>query len=370
MKTFVVFNYIALPYSEWTPEEQHAWSSAKTLGNVFDAHGAAASWSPHTQHKVELTVGRFLKWLLVQGHTDQFCVPAHIDEATLRAYLDFLSPRICAVSVHMYFADLLKYCRVTWPEADRSALVAAERNLRWRATPSRNKSAKIVGVGTLLDLGHELQKLGREQIDMRPIHGALLVRDGFAIRFLALRPLRIRAFGSLLLGQHLKQVGDTWHIAAPSELSKNKQTWEGPFPEALHGDLDYFLEVVRPILMSHRKSKDSKHKREVAHSALWVSRSGQAIPYKELGAAIAKRTKARFGFRIGPHLFRDCAATYVATHSGGDVGIVKSLLGHSTLRTAERHYNQASQYDAARKFDAAMGHSVACPNDQNRRNLR
>lgn len=352
-------SYTALPFSEWATDEQKAWLSAKAPGNVFDGRGPAAAWSHHTKKKVELTVGRFLKWLLVGRRVEKPGVPSSLDRATLQAYLAFLQPRVSPVSVHMYINDLRRYTRASWPEADRSVLNTLERNLRWRATPSRNKRAKIVDLNTLVDLGRDLQDIGRAQIHAHPVRGAILVRDGMAISLLALRPLRIRAFGSLQIGHHLKQIGDEWFILIRPDLSKTMQHWEGPFPNVLRADLEYYMEVARPTLLTYQSRRPWVKEKAKAGSELWVGRNGQALPYKALGAAIAKRTKERFGVRIGPHMFRDCAATYVAIHSGKDVGTIKSILGHSTLRTAEQYYNQASQYDAARKYHDTMSNNKA-----------
>lgn len=344
----------ALPFSEWAIDEQKAWLSAKAPGRVLDGRGPAAAWGQHTRKKVELTVGRFLKWLLVGKGVEIPGMPGNINERTLRAYLAFLRLRVSPVSVHMYINDLRRYCRVSWPDADRSVLNTLERNLRWHATPSRNKSAKIVDLSALVDLGQALLIAGRAQIDTHPVRGAVLVRDGLAINLLALRPLRIRAFGSLQIGRELKQIGSNWHISIPPELSKTKQHWEGPFPESLLADLEYYLDVARPTLLTHQSRKRKAKERTKAQAEFWVGRCGQPLHYKVLAEVIANRTAKHFGFRIGPHMFRDCAATYVALYSGEDVGILKSLLGHSTLRTSERHYNQATQFDAAKKFHKAM----------------
>ena len=49
-----------------------------------------------------------------------------------------------------------------------------------------------------------------------------------------------------------------------------------------------------------------------------------------------------------PHLFRDCAATTVATADPEHVGMIASLLGHTNGRTSEAYYNQAKCIEAAR----------------------
>ena len=53
---------------------------------------------------------------------------------------------------------------------------------------------------------------------------------------------------------------------------------------------------------------------------------------------------------VHPHLFRDCAATSIATSDPEHVRIILSVLQHSTLRTSERHYNHARGIQATGKM--------------------
>jgi hypothetical protein len=56
---------------------------------------------------------------------------------------------------------------------------------------------------------------------------------------------------------------------------------------------------------------------------------------------------------INPHLFRDCAATTIATEDPGHIGIASRLLGHASIRTTDRHYRQANSINASRHYEAA-----------------
>ena len=51
-----------------------------------------------------------------------------------------------------------------------------------------------------------------------------------------------------------------------------------------------------------------------------------------------------------PHLFRDAAATSIAIHDPEHVTNIMPVLGHSTLTTCERHYNQAQGLEAGRRW--------------------
>jgi len=65
---------------------------------------------------------------------------------------------------------------------------------------------------------------------------------------------------------------------------------------------------------------------------------------------IAGLTRTRFGHVVNPHLFRDIAATSIAVEDPGHVRIIRSVLGHSTLRSGERHYVHARTLEASRRF--------------------
>ncbi len=61
-------------------------------------------------------------------------------------------------------------------------------------------------------------------------------------------------------------------------------------------------------------------------------------------------TQALFGHVINLHLFRDSAATSTAIEDPEHVHIVRSILGHSTLRSGERHYIHARMLEASRRY--------------------
>jgi integrase len=65
-------------------------------------------------------------------------------------------------------------------------------------------------------------------------------------------------------------------------------------------------------------------------------------------------TGAALGQRINPHLFRDCAATSLAIDDPVHIGIASRLLGHRSLSTTERYYNQARAVEACRQSQALL----------------
>ena len=57
-------------------------------------------------------------------------------------------------------------------------------------------------------------------------------------------------------------------------------------------------------------------------------------------------TERVFGVRINPHLLRDCAASALATDDPGHILAAGRLLGHASLDTTNRHYNQSQMISA------------------------
>lgn len=174
-------------------------------------------------------------------------------------------------------------------------------------------------------------------------------RDGLAIAFLALRPLRIRAFASLQLGTNLVKIDEGWKVIVPPALSKTKRDWEAGFPHRLAPALDQYLDHIRPEMTKLRGRWYSDPGR-----ALWISNDGSALRPKALGEAITRRTTEAFGRPISPHLFRVCAATTLAHDSPENVRLATPLLGHSHPKMTERHYNQAQQLNAGHKHIDAL----------------
>jgi integrase/recombinase XerD len=67
-----------------------------------------------------------------------------------------------------------------------------------------------------------------------------------------------------------------------------------------------------------------------------------AMPQKGFGIRVHKLAKRWFGSSISPNLFRHAAATSMAIVDPHQVRLIAGLLGHRTLRTAERYYNKSA----------------------------
>ncbi len=338
-----------LAVAEWPNDDRVAWAKAQQHGDIFDGTGPASNWRAATRRLVEQAVGRFLGWLVDEHGGNLAPVPDAATPETLRAYANWLDGRVAPVTVHAHVRDLAEYCRVAWPEIDRTNLQRAERSLSWRAVPTKDKRNSVVPIGDLVRLGETLMTDALPVLGGDPRMPLIQYRDGLAIALLAHRPLRIRAFASLQLGTNLMQVDWGWKIVVTPELSKTKRYWEADVPSGLVPALSHYLDQIRPELMKLRGRWYSD-----PGPALWISNDGSALRPKALGEAITRRTTEAFGQPVSPHLFRDSAATTLAHISPEDVRLATPLLGHSHPKITERHYNQARQIDAGRKHLDAL----------------
>jgi integrase/recombinase XerD len=122
-----------------------------------------------------------------------------------------------------------------------------------------------------------------------------------------------------------------------------------PFPDELAANLQRYLERHRPVLLE----VGQRHGRPPTE-ALWVSAVGRAMSYANISLQVRRRTKAAFGKPVNPHLFRDCAATSIAIAAPERVRMILPVLGHASLATSERHYNQAQTLEAGRRYQQTL----------------
>jgi integrase len=163
------------------------------------------------------------------------------------------------------------------------------------------------------------------------------------IAFLALQPLRLKNLAGLVLGQTLVKSGGIWTMIIPGDETKNKAPIEVTWPDCLVAPLEHHLAMIRPALARRRRTSPID-----AGDHLWISAEGRPLSEKRIRNAIELRTAAAFGKAINPHLARDIAATTLAIEDPLHVRAAAPVLGHSTLGTTERHYQQASALQAQR----------------------
>jgi site-specific recombinase XerD len=197
----------------------------------------------------------------------------------------------------------------------------------------------MVSASRLLELGLGLMGDAKALVTKRAIERHQQHRDGLVIALLACRPLRRANLAGIRIGRQLQRIGTTWVLLFQPHKTKARQPIEVFLPEFLTPYIDHYIKYVRPAFP-----------RSDSHDGLWASSKGCPMSDGALYDAVMRRTRTAFGHGINPHLFRDIAATTVATLAPEQVLIAKDLLGHARFETTERFYNQAYSLDASRSY--------------------
>lgn len=169
-------------------------------------------------------------------------------------------------------------------------------------------------------------------------------RDALMIALLISCPtMRLKNLTGIVLDQHLIKHSDGWELQFPGAEMKARKPVEMRVPEVLNCFLACYLSHYRPALLDGADG-----------DRLWITQYGDAMSDKMVCSRISVVTKRAFGKPINPHLFRDCAVTFVALNDPKHIGIAAPILGHTDPRTTERHYIQAQQIAAGTKLQASL----------------
>jgi len=339
-----------LPMDAWPASDCNAWERAIQSGDILDADGAAAHWAPTTQGNAWRAYGRWLAFLgerngLIAEDVD----PAtRADRAAIKAYAMDLRQRHASGTAWSYMAFLAMALRAMAPKADWDWLRPVVARLQRRIAPARDKRARMVPIRDLLHLGNRLMVEAETGGDPLSPKTARQFRDGLMIALLAARPFRRANFCSIEIDRHLIRTGDGYVIIIPARENKSRRPIEQHVPQSLVPALERYLTIWRPALMSMSGPWNPDYEPVLPGQRLWVSHCGTALGVSGLYKLLLTRTQSEFGHKVNPHLFRDCAVTSLAEEDPANVLIATSLLGHSTLRTAERHYIRARGIEASR----------------------
>ena len=328
-----------LAIDHWPAADRSMWNEIVASGDILDHAGPGARWRSATRLIISRDYGYWLSFL--QSEKVDFALAPPLDRITperVRKYvvsIGGLAASTCAGRLRA--VAIVATC--AGGASDWTWLVRMRRSLDAKARRHRGqrKQHRIVASHKLVDAGIRQMRDALLSDCMSFRVRAIAFRDGLMIALLASRPLRRGNFASLRLGYHLHTTPTGYRIEIPNEESKTGQIIETAIPDELVPWLDQYLDVFRPRLLDGAASEH-----------LWISKDGRPYSPKHLGDRITKITRRLVGVAVNPHLFRDCAATTIATVDPEHVRMVTPLLGHRTPVTAERYYNQAGSMEAGR----------------------
>lgn len=337
-----------IAFCDWPTVDQQAWADAVRPTDIFERPAPLAHLGKNQQLKKRSTYGRWLGFVSEQiSNTLGTSGLDYMTPNTLRSFIETLKALFAPYTVAGYLTDLAGVAHAFPHKSDFDFLNIAATNLRRHGRPVSDKRHRLRPALELYQLGFDLMDHAKEHGD--PLKAATVFHDGLLIALLAARPVRLANLASITIDQHLSRHGDEYWLTFPAKEIKTRRHLEFPLPMDLSLMMTQYLIEHRPLLAAQKgfwKRGD--------HNGLWVSTHGSQLQRNQIYRRIIARTRERFGQSINPHLFRDAVATSVAIEDPGHIGIVTTILGHSTTKTAETYYNQASSLEAARSHQAVV----------------
>ena len=333
-----------LKLEDWPEGDRAAWNAALAPGDLLDGTmGPAFHLAPATQTIYRYNYGRWLTSRIRAGGFDLMAEPAsRITHKAVSSYLSELQSQVSSRTVCGYIRGLKAVAQAFDPDADWNWLRRIVGKLEATAKDSREKHSRLRqaneilawAVGRMTDIEKEAP---RKDI-LTDYRNALMV--GLLI---SCPTMRLRNLTMIEIGRHLVRRSDGWELRFSGSEMKARRPAEMRIPAFLVPFLDHYLQIVRPVLLG-----------SAVVDQLWITRYSKPMTCRAVGSSISSTTKRAFGKPINPHLFRDCAVTYVALNDPKHIGIAAPILGHTDPRTTERHYIQAQQIAAGTRLQASL----------------
>ena len=336
---------LIMPFAEWPAIDQQRWHKARFKGDILEPSGLAANWTDNTVRQDKKAYGLWLQCLANAGRLAPDTAPGErLTRDNVNAFAADLAERVASTTTAKRLSTLSRMIRVLEPAADRSWLNELHKRYAFRAKPSRNKQIKMLHPADILEvIFRELEK----ERALLPQHGKRQLywyRDLLIIGMLTVLPLRKANIQELDLDRSIIRISDRYEVRLEEHQTKNGSPYAAPLPEQFTPHIEIYLTQIRPILLRNKTSP-----------ALWLSFRGDRLSQQTIYLHTRSTTATLFGVELTPHLFRDIATTYLAVHHPEAVRSASAVLGHRSLKTTERHYNQANMLAAARQFQEAVG---------------
>ena len=339
---------ISMPFAQWPETDRAAWQSILTRGDLFDEAGSCSSWSEATRTRHFDRYGGWLSFLARKHPTDlMLAPPLRVTEQRVTQYVEDMSDRpdeyldwrvikkLAPASQAMNIWTLDAAMRAFAPSKDWAWLRRAARRLTAQA--EIDKSTPYLGVSAM-----ELSRWALRQIaaiEIRnypnPKKRALAHRNAFAVALLIHCPVRRRAFCALDVIERVQRTSRGYVLRFGSGDMKDGRARVFPLHRRLTAPMESYLHLHRPVLLQGSPT-----------TALWITERGKPMKAGSLRFMISELTKKGFGKRLSVHDFRRIAATSIAEFKPERAGIIRDVLGHSTMDMADKHYIRSRGLEA------------------------
>jgi integrase len=252
------------------------------------------------------------------------------------------------------------------PSCDLTVIKHLVSVLNMRATPSRNKAARIKHPLEIWAAALKAMDEAETSDELTPLHRSCAYRDALALGILALRPIRLKNLAQLTLSEHLTYDGSRWQCSFSGCETKDKK----PLHFALPTDVEFvtrferYLTVHRPVLL--RDLHNTAQSRPVSQltGPLWISTRRSRMSLQSLYWNTCRISERLFNVRLNPHLMRDCATSAMSSDAPEYILAAARILGHSTLTTTIGHYEQSSMLAAGAHLNDFIGQLQAENNSE------
>jgi len=274
----------------------------------------------------------------MRSHADPLAHPCdRVTRDLIRAFITEYSVGRAELTVASAVRGMAYVLRACAPPDGVDWLTRLAHRMTNTARPSRPKLPRMVRIADIILLSDRLMDIGLDKLGQGRRSGAPIYREGLIIGLLAHRPWRRRNLADLRIGQNLLVDDFGIRITIPREETKKGVPFDGYVPKRLEQATFTYLDRVRPVLLKSGIPDEGW---------LWVGRRGRRMPADDISIRVRKTTRKHLGRDLSPHLFRDCAATEVALERPELIGMTKQLLGHMTLASSQKYYNQATSLTA------------------------
>jgi integrase/recombinase XerD len=323
---------LIMKLDDWPEADILAWLSVLSENDMFDDSGLGARWSAGTCRKFAQSYGYWLAHLERSGQLDPESLPAdRFTPEVVRHFHDDTRARVSFISTSSQLSDLYLIARALDPSRDWLWFKRITDKLR-RDSAHRQLKPRL-GLSSNDIYGWALSEIesADEMFDSGGWERPICFRDGLMVGLLIARPLRLRTFINIAIGQHLVRRNGGYELHFAPDDMKDRKARDFSIPAELVQPMDRYLSEFRPRLLGNNRT-----------DKLWASRKGGALSYDGFGSHLRNITLEAFGIGLRPHAFRHVAATSIAEEDPAHVNIIAGVLGHATLTMSERHYNRAT----------------------------
>jgi integrase/recombinase XerD len=337
------------PQSLWPEADRCSFDAALQQGDVFDDEaGAGAHWSFGTRRHAESGYGRWLAYLRdhIAGALDEPPIE-RLTRDRIRAFIAVLRDEVRMTTAASIIDGVYQTARIMAPDRNWDWLRRYQRRLQNEAEPL-NRYPALTPTPETYAFGIELMERAKAAPAATHLLNEITYRNGLVIALLSLWPIRRRSLSSLTVDRHLKRSVAELTLCLYPEDTKSKREEAFAIPSELRPFVEHYLSHVRPRLM--RAGQPGAYD----HNAFWVSQRGTPLSADRLYASVRREISGAFGKPMGLHDFRRSAATTFAIERPELARLIPSVLQHSTIDVADRHYKLAGSAKAARRFTKSM----------------